>query len=93
VINTLLPFICLISPICAGIGFKTLSKEEKQRRSTKANSPWRVKGDQRRVRGEQVPENARKHSPSIHKGEKEASELAMASESRARKASNSREHQ
>jgi len=93
VINTLLRFICLTLPICAGIGFKTLSKEEKQRRSTKANSPWRVKGDQRRVRGEQVLESTRNHSPSTRKGEKEASELAMASERRAPKASNSREHQ
>jgi len=93
VINTLLRFICLTLPICAGIEFKTLSKEEKQRRSTKANSPWWVKGDQWRVKGEQVPESTRNHSPSTRKGEKEASELAMASEKRAPKASNSREHQ
>ena len=56
-IITLLRFIYLTSPIYAGIEFKTLSKEEKQRRSAKVNSPWRVNDDQRRVRGEQETES------------------------------------
>jgi hypothetical protein len=57
VIISLLRFIYLTSPICAGIELKTLSKEEKQRRSAKVNSPWRVGDDQRRVRGEQETES------------------------------------
>jgi len=44
----LLRFIYLTLPIYAGSELKT---EEKQRRSTKVNSPWQVKGDQWRVRG------------------------------------------
>ena len=86
-LNTLLRFICLSLPICAGIELKILSKEEKQRRSTKANSPWQVKEPQRRVRGEQVPECTRNHSHSTHNGEQEASEFATTSERRAQKAS------
>lgn len=82
-INTLLRLICLTLPICAGIELKTLTKEEKQRRSTKANSPWQVNGGQRRVKGEQVPEITRNHSHSTRNGEQEASEIATASERRA----------
>ena len=51
-IITLLRFIYLTSPIYVGIEFKTLSKQEKQRRSEKVNSSWRVNDDQRRVWGE-----------------------------------------
>jgi len=52
VIITLLRLIYLTLPNCAGIELKTLSKEEKQRKNTKAYSPWRVIGEGRRVRGE-----------------------------------------
>lgn len=48
-IITLLRFIYLTLPICAGIELKTLSKEEKQRNSAKVNSTWRVEGVQRRA--------------------------------------------
>jgi len=48
----LLRFIYLTLPNCAGIKLKTLSKEEKQRKSTKVYLPWRVIGEERRVRGE-----------------------------------------
>jgi len=48
----LLRFTYLTLLNCARIELKTLSKEEKQRKSTKAYSPWRVIGEERRVRGE-----------------------------------------
>jgi len=83
VIIALLCFIYLTSPIYAGIELKTLSKEEKQRGSAKVNSPWRVNDDQRRARDRK----SRNYSHSTRKGEQEASELAMASERQASKAS------
>jgi len=46
------PFTLYLSYFTQGIELKTLSKEEKQRKSTKAYSPWRVIGEERRVRGE-----------------------------------------
>ena len=61
-IIALLRFIYLTLPNCAGIKLKTLSKEEKQRKNTKAYSPWRVISEERRVRGElrqKVPEITR----------------------------------
>jgi len=89
VLNTLLRFICLTLPICAGIEPKTWSKEEKQRRSTKVNLPWRVKDGQRRVRGEQVTESTEITRTQLAKGEPKASN----SPRRAPKASKFKEHQ
>jgi len=60
----LLRFIYLTLLIYAGNELKTLSKEEKQRRSTKVNSLWRVKGDQWRVKGESKASN-RQRAPEI----------------------------
>jgi len=65
VIIALLRFIYLTLPNCAGIELKTLNKEEKQRKSTKANSPWRVKGDQRRDKAVSIKD----HSPPTRNGE------------------------
>jgi len=73
VLNTLLRFIWLTLPICAGTEPKTWSKEEKQRRSTKSNSPWRVKDSQRRVRGEQVTTSTEITRTQLAKGEPKVS--------------------
>jgi len=87
VLNTILRFISLTLPICAGIKPKTWSKEEKQRRSTKVNSPWRVKGGERRVRDEQVTESTRNQSPSTRHRRTKGEQLTTASGRQAPKAS------
>jgi len=49
----LLHFIYLTLPNnCVGIELKTMSKEEKQRKNIEAYPPWRVIGEDRRVRDE-----------------------------------------